>query len=90
MSGVQGDLVLLSQAMDDLGFVLGAMDASLPEGSCEAVLLPVVVPVPVLVCPVAIQRHLRTDGQTGRETGRETDRQIGKEADSQTDRCNAV
>ena len=85
---MQGDFVLLGQAMDDLGFVLGAMDTGLLEGSCKAVLLPVVVPVPILVCPVAIQRHLQTDGQTGRETGRETDRQIGRTG--QTDRYNAV
>lgn len=48
-----GDLSGPGQLLDDLGLVVGVVDAGLPELSGVAVLLPVVVPVPTAVGPEA-------------------------------------
>ncbi len=52
VSQVQTDLALLGELMDDLRFEVTTVDAGLPEGSSVAILLPVVMPVPILVCTV--------------------------------------
>lgn len=61
VSQVQTDLALLGKLVDDLRFKVGAVDTSLPEGSSIAILLPVMMPVPLLVCTVTEHRHLNTD-----------------------------
>ncbi|TNN71123.1 Alanine--tRNA ligase, cytoplasmic [Liparis tanakae] len=53
------DLASLGQVLDDLGFVVGVVDAGLPELSGVAVLFPVVVPIPPAVCPETKHIHLR-------------------------------
>lgn len=52
------DFAGLGQPLNDLGFIVSIMDASLPELSGVAVLFPVVVPVSPAVCPETKHIHL--------------------------------
>lgn len=56
--GEYSDFASLCQPLDDLGFIVGIVDAGLPELSGVAVLLPVVVPVSSTVCPESKHIHL--------------------------------
>lgn len=56
--GEYSDFASLRQPLDDLGFIVGIVDAGLPELSGVAVLLPVVVPVSSTVCPESKHIHL--------------------------------
>jgi len=69
-SQVQTDFALLGELVDDLRFKVGAVDAGLPEGPGEVVLLPIVVPVALLVGAVPEHGHLETgsDAMTYRKT----------------------
>lgn len=57
-SAVQGDLALSVQYVDDLHLKVSVVHPGLPEGPSVLVFFPVVVPVPLLVCPIAKHRHL--------------------------------
>ncbi|KAG7226819.1 hypothetical protein INR49_014168 [Caranx melampygus] len=47
VSQVQSDFALLGKLVNDLCLKVGTVDAGLPESSCVAILLPVMMPVPL-------------------------------------------
>lgn len=54
------DLALVCQQQGDIIFVIAIVDSCVPESSGQMVLLPVVVPVSILVCPKA--KHTDLEG----------------------------
>lgn len=53
VSQVKSDFAFIGKLLDDLPLKVGTVDAGLLEGSGKLILLPVVMPVPLLVCTVA-------------------------------------
>lgn len=82
--GEYSDFAGLSQSLDDLGFIVGIMDAGLPELAGVAVLLPVVVPVPAAVSPKTKHVHL-AGGKECRKMNR-GENKINRKKDLQSER----
>lgn len=67
-SHIQLNLSFFGELVNDICFKLGAVNAGLSKGSSIAILLPVMIPVPLLVCPITKHRHLNTDRKYCQDT----------------------